>query len=554
MPQVVNQVPGAQPTAQPAGTAQTGIDAMDPQTIITNSIHPEPIQNPTTQGTSQAPGENYLQFASTFAHASALSLEGSQYVKDLTTDLHIYDTSIQVLPLAQPTGSYAIIRGNMAILLLFAEALSAAEYPVVAYSQMAMDATKAVVNKPAFLMTIVVDRKDYFKYAIMSAHIRNVFHAVNSGDMITLKTFQNTNLEVSYDPAIYDDYVRRTDPHAVPVRADIKMTIQLKTHQHQNRNVTNMYQEVAISRHIILAIGAYVDFKSILMPNPQGPAYQPMERFMPVIHVNFISPDMTPGMMSLAAVLAVQQLIDQREWMRSLRNIGENDINMGNLVLAPDQKQPFNASSIEDIDTILRTFCTQPYIVFDIIDGRATSPELINLLVDKANGYMIQSINNFLAGSGNPLGANEQIATLVYTQYTGTIGMNGSMVDSANCDYLHCIKMRRGDMENCRRLLQTYQNPKEDIKVVKSFFDDFHLLYLKHCCGINKNIIRSIQKSITSVLPLPISNITMPGYIDFNQYIPEAAGYQQSVTFAGNAGYGSVFTPVGSVYGFNRGY
>ena len=58
MPQVVNQVPGAQPTAQPAGTAQTGIDAMDPQTIINNSIHPEPIQNPTTQGTSQAPGEN----------------------------------------------------------------------------------------------------------------------------------------------------------------------------------------------------------------------------------------------------------------------------------------------------------------------------------------------------------------------------------------------------------------------------------------------------------------------------------------------------------------
>lgn len=473
-------------------------------------------------GRGRAP--NFLGVFRNNMVAASMTPEGTRYVETLRRTLKENSNDVggqeefRVSTLTYPPRTVVISKGRDAIALLFSEANHHDENtPLAALTLKVANAAKKQLGSDMVLNnTIVVTPDDYEKVTVMANHVINTLRCITSPEInsLTIGDMNNCSLEVSTSKAVYEDFIRRNNPHGVPARADVSLVITLDDHTDQNRRADNILRQAdSSSRTEIAAIGLYTTFVYVTVNGAL--------KFLPEVHISEITTPMgMEGMIPLCLSLAAEFVLQNRLWLAQFSdNSGPNIPNIGNLVQDPATGEPFRVDTLASRDSFVAVNCVQPVLMLDVVEGRARIPGLERYSIPEWYPHIIDSYNRFLrAGGGGliPIDRNLAPATISYRTYTGTAKSGIQTLDSRWVDFLSVMVHRSSERTELERLLRHYDDERQQVAALRQYAVDLQLLYVNHTVTVLPNVLNAVRAAVTRQVRTVNGQLNTGGYIDMS--------------------------------------
>ena len=525
----------------PSGTPTSGrLGAPD---AGSTTAAPMPGATTTTVGQDNAP--DFMAIARRATMATAMSSEGSKYVKtlkDVFENKNIASSPIKVQTLPFPPETLAITSGDNAFLLLFSEALRKEDLPVSAYTKNALQTLYSVYGSKVKLRNcIVVDPVDYNKAEVMAAALLNTLNVLESPDVqsLTLASMKKNQLEISTNPNTYEDYIRRNDPHGIPARADLCMTVSLNVPKRNNNMQVDLFSQADTDKMEIGAIGAYVVFV-------QAQSATGFTKFIPEIHISNICTSMPfEGMLTLFLSLAVDVLLDNRYWISQFSDLGgSNTPNIGNLIDDNQTGAPWRADNLQARDAFISQYCEPPVLILDVVEGRHRIPGLEQFVYPELSSRIIASYNKFIGTAVAPIPMTAQPGVVLAREYIGTVSVASNPVDSRYVDFLNMMIHHHAKRAMCRSLLFHYQKEEDAANIVRQFQPDLKLLYFNQMVVLTADVLRAVQAQVHAQIKT-INGNAVSGTIDLSGLLTAGQGFLKSAT---GTIYNAQSSPYSAVY------
>lgn len=458
-----------------------------------------------------------------------LSPEGEAYIETLRNVFDVsYDGGISVHRIGGNswTGVGICAKQSLAgngllngIILLMAEGcvLDPAENKTVlsAYGNIATDTFAAKYgDKYSISQIVTITREDYSEAKRAADIYANyVLTANNPQCAITVDTIKDYDIFVSFNRDDYERALRCCDPHGVKARADIKLTVSLRS---RNPNSAERYDD-------FIVIGAYTDFKRNTESfNTFGGA---REIYRPIVHITQLgcriaNQRVLPYILYIANVV----LISNNHWCSQFNDItGVDNVvkpNIGNLLTDADG-QLFYVTDILQRNAVIAECCDQPWLVLDVVTGRFHLPGMEAYAVTSHRG--VESVNrlfNNFIGINDDSAANIVPGQLFARDMIGYIPNSDSVVakaDSRYVDYLNTIAHNKNNPEGPRALLHYYNSIKDSCDVVTRLIPDTKFYYDRYLVTLNGELNARIGQCLGGVaIHLPNSDSYTSGTVNMN--------------------------------------
>ena len=470
----------------------------------------------------------------------ALSPEGERYISEIRkiVDERGPRYGVQLVELTHPAGTLAAVAKNNAIVLIFDEEIHQdAKLPTANQTKAALQSLQSQCgNSVTMRECIIVHPSDYSKSAVMATWLINTLFCLNNESInaITVRSFQNIQLEISTNRADYENFQMRYNPHGTLDRADLTITVYTaKRKQHQVSNADYFWRDAEVDRQAYGTIGAYVKF--LWQPDDRG-----QYKYQPVICISQLTARVpNPSSIPLLLSVATDLLIDKKYWKRQFLDFGDNKPNIGNLMVVPnaDPKDPkvkngrFMATDPNDVDYVIANCChPNPSLILEVVDGRARIPGLEQFEVSPEHGgwaNVIRNTNKFLGG--NVIAENICPCKAYYHEYVGLMQEGLKFNHSRYIDFLNMMVHHSNDARQCEKLLQARSNGDEFIQLLFEFMPGNQLKALYTLSGVvlQSDLIRPIQGVVHDAIRT-IDNQIASGVVDLSGMIAAAEGFQQT--------------------------
>ena len=487
------------PLIQPAVGRADGMDAEAAQAAQTAGV----------VGQTDAPDILAAYYAS--YKPSAMSAEGKKYIEEL--DAYFKERAngqVKLEQLSNPAGAYAAVAGSAAVIILFAQAIDGDENkPKINRADKAKDALTAKYPNIQVLNTLILTADDYAKAEAMAMHLLNVLLLSSSPEFakITLASCLNKPFSFTFAPNVYKSFNEVFNPHGITARDDIKMTIFIDEQKNAAQKREFWHQDET-ERRPLATIAAYVDFvKGGGVPGMNANPAMPGAgmnfggKFLPVIHISeIVSAVPADPLIPLYLSFAVNKLLDEQCWKLQFSDLsGKDKPNIGMLV--PNSDGTFwRATTPQERENFINTWCAPATIVLDITEGRARIPGLRHYPQMKAQSAVIAQFNEFIAAAGQgtvaPLPVTAAVTSPMDFKYTGTIQLGPKTVDSRWCDYLSVmVHPNNVDYAKAVALLSSYPADYQ-AEIIRSLSDNLNLLYATHVSELVCDTIRAVQAAV----------------------------------------------------------
>lgn len=478
-----------------------------------------------SQGQQNAP--DFISVVRKAASATAMSSEGTKYVKTLKEYVEDKGNGIKIIPLSYPYETMAFVKGKNAFTLVFSEANRKEEnLPTASFTKAAGQTLQSVVGPDVSMRNcIIVTPQDYCKPEVMGAHLLNSFDAVSNSEIrgLDINSMTKFQLEIATNGQIYDDFIRRCDPMGVPARADLKLTVSLNVPRRKT-STYDIFSQADVDKMEIAAIGAYTIFVRTNDPATGG------AKFIPEIHIsNIVTAIPFAGLLPVILALATDTLIDGQYWKTQFSNLGgPNTPNIGTLINDPNTGAPWHASNITERDQFIQMYTLPPVLVLDVVEGRARVPglELFALGTFRdANNHIVNMYNKFLGG--NVIPQNSMPAVYIAQEYIGYFQSGASYNDSRWIDYLNMMIHHAQQKAQCDALCAHYNQPQDHLNIIRSLASDVSLHYVNHIVSLDPKIIRSTQQVVHQAIKT-INGTQISGSVDVSLLLQNGQGFVQS--------------------------
>lgn len=508
--------------------------------------------------TSDAPETNISlhDLLSEYELTSSLSEKGRQFlatIEEAMADksrVGKYNWNVEVIALGQPRDSRVIIANNKAIGLIMAETNGTNEnFPTTHHEKKAFDELGRIRPGVELLSFIVITPEDYDRAGAFAAYIRNIFIVAFRGHAVTLNNIRkDTNFTFSDNVAEYEQAYRELNPHAVPLRHDLCLTI-YESSNDQRRYNYNSAAEADIywqggaanaERRAFATIGGYVEFIRTDLYN---------WKYYPVVHISEISSRMPDeALIPLFLVIAMKRFIVAKNWLTPYRqmqtDVHGNTINLG--ALFPDGNGGrWVITKPEDFEKTVASSFTDAQLVLDVTEGRASIPGLVKYALGDVN-----IINGILQLYANTIGANIPVTPLPPFQvecpfYRGYYSYGNMKLDSANIDFLNEYAKHPTKISECEKLLIQRAVPEERAKDERNFEGDLKLFYRTDVVRISPQLMSTLDSHMPVLNFLGLTQ--MNGIYNTNGY---GAGAQAWGQYQANnsAGIYNGFYPGAQIY------
>lgn len=497
------------------------------------------------QGQQNAP--DFLSVARNVVVAAAMSAEGMKYVKDLKETIAERSSGTIVQPkvinIPYPPETLCVYAGNNAFLLVFSESnQKEANLPTVALERIALESMRKLLGTQVKMWNvIIVTPEDYPKCAVMAAYLVNALAAISSPEImnLTIQTMRDCQLEISTNPANYEHFIARFDPHGVAARADLKITVSLTKPRNRGVNHMDLFDQVNAEKMEIGVIGAYVIFSKAMDPT------SPYEKFIPEVHISNITTMIQyEGLIPLMLAIATESLIDNKYWMVQFSDLGPGSPNIGNLIDDPNTGQPFRCENLAMRDNFITAWCAKPALILDVMEGRARIPGIEQYAMPNTSQRIIESYNKFLNNS-TPIPLNAIPAKLFVNEYTGYIPFGAKKEDSRWCSYLNMMIHHANQKQACAALLSHYSREEDYVNAVRHFFPELDLHYVDHLVILQPEVLRGVQAAVRQAIRTINGNSTA-GTVDNAALLAAGNGFLSSPT---GVYYSMASTPFSQLYG-----
>ena len=557
MPSVIEEKIGNGPTAphipgmQPVGQQQR------PQQV-------NPAQQ-NSMGQGQAPdlrAPNLINMINNFASFRQLSAAGMEYTRTITANLTdktqtafgMFDVQI----LKQPSNALMICAGVYAMLLIFQETVEPRDpFPAIAAEEAALASAQTIKPELELLNVILVSPEDYGRVQNMINYIRNSFMiAVNKADeQLVNDVLGTSNILVSDNPQDYETELARLDPHGVPMRHDLTLTV-YASNQRQRNNVDldhDMYYGPKNQDRVILGtVGGYVEFAR-LQPNEY--------KFYPIVHISDIQSAIPSArLVPMFLSLAMRRWIMERGWLAYYSRYFSADgksINLGSLI--PDENSPTGRFVVDNPNT-LNEFCSKvfadPQIALEVNEGRAkicgieryagNTQRQIPVVANQVNAFFGQNIIdlNILASQG------QQPFTKQDTTFRGVFSYGNSRQDSAFIDFLTEFTKHPSEALRLEPLAFKRYDPSVKFGEQKEIEDSLQSLYMTSLVIFNPQVMQAMSNALRINTTFQGAGNTMFNMADIVKN-STAWGQMQNQSWYGNYS-NSGYNPIAYFYNYQR--
>ena len=535
----VNETLGGQQTKAPAGAPR--IDAAQAAPAAHEQVNPAG-----KMGQTNAP--SIFSILRSVSSSTAISAAGSNYITALKAKIENDDPRglIKCYPLTYPAMSLAFVNENKAIVLLFSEAITTdANKPAVSKVKDAVATLKSTVGQSVELVNVVVVcPEDYAKAAVMGAYICNSLLAMNS-DIIAgfnAGSLKDVQVSISTIPDDYDKFVETVNPHGVPARADLKLTISIVQ---PNRNPQSLWTDEQGEKFTIAAVGAYVTFASASL----GMGFGGSVKFLPEVHISEITSLVwDDSILPLILSQVTDCLIFGGFWKAQFNNISDNAPNIGSLIVDPATNKTWKADTTTKRDQFIAQYCEQPILCLDITEGRARIPGLVGWYMGDQFPRIAKKINQFFKRDLLP--PTVEIARPFYTEMTGTFTTTGAAkADTRWIDFLNMMVHHESNRQQVMALLQHSPRPEDDVAIKRQFENSISLLYFTSVVMIQPEVLNAIRQGVYDSVRIVNGRTMNGGSIDMSYFVNAGAGFM-SGNRIGN--YGQYSNPFGQIWGNNN--
>ena len=292
-------------------------------------------------------------------------------------------------------------------------------------------------------------------------------------------------------------------PHAVPVRRDLTVHLKLRTDggayaAKLNGATGNTAGRFEHTDTDFLSVDTYVTF----VRNTSQVAGS--KAFIPMIHISDVrSPLPTKYTAVLAVALVSHALVNNSAapWKQQFFEFANEDINIGELIA--DNGKVMQATTSDDVKAIFEQYIDDPYIVLDIVHGRASVPGIGELVCGTSEEALAQiaDMNRFFGVTD--FNAFSVLSTLIYREDIGYSAWNNNALSDTRCwDYLHVVHGRQ-PTSRMDDLLNLLTNSTNTIMVLKETRDiDTASLYHNEWLVFDANVLITITKLVVMALKL----------------------------------------------------
>jgi hypothetical protein len=311
---------------------------------------------------------------------------------------------------------------------------------------------------------IVVNPEDYAGVNTMATHIVDIFTmANNSLGSITVDSFRTGRYSISTNLTEVRDVIRRFNPKAVMPRTDIGFVL------YYTEDVPVAGAATIKSTEPILVVGAYTNFiSSANSPNSYALGVN-TPSFMSVVSItSILSPFPTPEMIALAIPLAAEEFIRRNGWLKPYTKFGQNDPNLGSLILDEGTGKPFFIENMNVLVDFVKNNISRPYLAIDVTDGHARIPGIESLRYGDSNAG-----SSVRKGVARLLGITEDKAAgnMVFQRFIEYIGELANGDDSRNVDYINLVAAKYTDMNILLRYLYVGAEPQIRASIISKIYD-----------------------------------------------------------------------------------
>lgn len=510
---------------------------------------------------AQTPVTSLLNVMSRFVGNNCLSPAGTAYVQALQQGLKdptaVGYQEFTIKHLNKPANTLAIIANQTAIVLLFSEACAVdPRLATISLEEQASMSLREQVPGCDLLSVIVVTPEDYNRVGIMVNDIKNTFMGgtTNADGDMTNAILHNSFISFSDDRVEYDKFIANFDPHGVPVRADLTLTLYVSEREQRNQQYnerTQYFQNEYSDRAVLGAVGAYVEWAR------DSEKYC----FMPILHISYLNSIVkSERMIPILLTAAIKRFVMTKAWWMqydlSTLNGGRPVINLGALIPdetsetgrwvldTPQKMLQFRETAIVKVPGSVND--TIP-VVLDITEGRSKLPGLEMFADAAANADIVESLNSFLGAAvfrPEDIAASKQESV-----YTGFFSVGQQKMSTEYIDFLNEYYRRPTEAIKLESLCFKRIDPTQKLNDQKEVEPDAQFHYRTDYALLTPAIMVALvnqlgilnQASFGANSPFSLANYQING--------AQWAAAQQNIM--GPVGMMGTFNPIQPIYNFN---
>ena len=518
-------------------------------------------------GQQQAPDlrrASLLSVLGSFQLGARLSADGEAYVKaiiDSLTDARSAAGTFEVRKLQRPAESLLVSSGKRGIVLLFKEALQdKTPYPAIAYEEEAQACVAATMPDMEVINYIVVIPEDYVKVRQMINYLSNTLRCVDKqmdADLVN-DMFRGVNILVSDNPDDYNRVIDALDPHAVPLRADLKLTVFASSQKNRNNSWDEhdqFFGPASTDRMPIGCIGGYVEFAR--------DSYATQYKYFPIVHITEIQAAIPSArLIPLFLALAMRRWIQEGQWkMQYTKHFTASAagvVNIGSLF--PDASSETGRFVVDNINTfnqLMSEAFHDAQLVMEVNEGRAKIVGIeayageatmsVPMVVDQINRFYNKPLIdvNFYASNGTVPFRKED------TVFRGTFNYGATKMDSAYIDFLTEYVKHPSEAVRLEQLTFKRNWPVAKFNDMKEVEPDMQSLYMTSVVSFDPVLVQTMSVNLAV---MPQTNMLGEQMYDMSSLANASKRWgqvQQNAWYSNNyaaAGY----NPIQPIYGFQR--
>lgn len=424
---------------------------------------------------------------------SALSVGGKEYTNQIDNVLKAENKiNYEIRPITTDKIDSRLIinlKTKHAIALIFEESNSSS-IDTKTPGERSAEVVKRINNDKTIkiIQALVVTPEEYSLATNMAKYIINTFTMLENVMAITVDHFSTSTIHISTNLQEAREFIKSISPHAVDSRSDIGFVVKL---EQQVEGENGMKQTIL---RPIIGVTAFTSFK--IYDNPSMPGEKKFSPIVRVTEVQSIIP--MRHVLALVEPLAAQMFIFKNLWQRPYRTYAKGMPTLASLI--PNEKGVASYTIENDaaFDKFVATYLTEPYLAFDICEGRARIPGIDLMMTDAMSLHRI--FNEFTNGalSKFPITSNANIVALPIPSLVGTVKIDGNTLDSRAVDYLS-LATKISTVAQISKFLLPQAAQDQEFKYVQEHFPNAKALYPCTTVIITSTYVNALAGSLSAI-------------------------------------------------------
>ncbi len=425
----------------------------------------------TGEGTTAAGNRPVLNIDSMMSHYSAQNVwtaESLDYINNIRKILEDDSRSFRITAKQFGNNAYIFTNNDVSVIILMDSDSQLNPYELIKETAIRQVAEKfKEINSASKLADIITCNKYMFnRYTQMAVHIEHQIKAGldTSAKHLTIQSFTqqaDKKLTIDTDVNSVRAFMAKNSTNGASC-CDFGFLCRLTQASNKNRDELG---------EVLFGVSAYVEFVNEVNPITNASQYTPL------VHVTeIISAIPNRRMLGLIMSLIPEIFISKGLWRQQFTAQGNTNINIGNLVIHPDNGQPWNAENERDIEAVFTTDLTKDnsgriatHLVIDYAPGQACIPGL-SALASKSQKTLMQEIGDFY-GDPNTFAGMETMAFPVMQEIVGIAEISDkvkatSIMDTRDINYLWACGTL-GYNEQVSQLKQRYPDPTTRFRLIQ---------------------------------------------------------------------------------------